>query len=116
MLSIRLFKEIYIYRPAIDFRCGIAGLSGIVQDQMGLNPFEKYLFLFTNNKKDRIKALYWDETGFVLWYKVLESEKYKWPFHLSENILTVNAQNFERFLQGLNPWEQGHKKLNFSKI
>ncbi|NUW66080.1 IS66 family insertion sequence element accessory protein TnpB [Vibrio coralliilyticus] len=37
------------------------------------------LFLFTNKQRDKIKVLYWDKTGFALWYKCLEKAKYKWP-------------------------------------
>ncbi|MBS9834889.1 IS66 family insertion sequence element accessory protein TnpB [Vibrio alginolyticus] len=36
------------------------------------------MFLFTNKQRDKIKVLYWDKTGFALWYKRLEKAKYKW--------------------------------------
>lgn len=78
MLALKKFDNIYLYRPFADFRKGISGLCGIVQDQMELNPFENYLFIFCNTRRDRIKILYWDQTGFAMWYKVLEKDKY-WP-------------------------------------
>ena len=67
MINIKNFDNIYFYRPPIDFRKGIYGICAIVQDDMNLNPFEKYLFLFSNSKFNKLKALYWDKTGFALW-------------------------------------------------
>ena len=35
--------------------------------------------LFCGRRKDRIKGLLWDETGFLLLYKRLENGQYQWP-------------------------------------
>jgi hypothetical protein len=114
MLSIKSFENIYFYRPFADFRKGIDGLCLIVQDEMMLNPFENYLFIFCNAKRDKIKVLYWDKTGFALWYKRLERDKYKWPSHLESETIEINVKVLRKFLIGLNPWEKPHEKLNFS--
>ena len=39
--------------------------------------FSGSLFLFCGKRCDRIKALLWEEDGFVLLYKRLENGKYK---------------------------------------
>ena len=57
---------VYLHRKPIDFRKSINGLSVVVQESMHLSPFEKGLFVFDNKIRDRIKILYWDETGFCL--------------------------------------------------
>jgi hypothetical protein len=41
-----------------------------------------HLFVFINKGRDKIKALYWERSGFCLWQKRLEKERFKWPEHL----------------------------------
>jgi transposase len=116
LLNLDKFEKIYLYRPFADFRKGIFGLSALVQDQMELNPFSRYLFLFCNRSRDKIKVLYWDETGFALWYKVLEKDKFSWPSHFDQDAIGVELERMQQFLRGLNPWQVGHQKLNYKKV
>lgn len=116
MLALDNFDNIYFFRPVVDFRKGIVGLCRVIQEEMLLSPFDNYLFLFCNRTKERIKAIYWDQTGFVMWYKILEQEKYSWPIHLEDDVLLVNLKNLETFLRGLNPWEVPHQKLEYEMI
>ena len=94
----------------------MAFLAGIIQEQMKLNPFEKYLFVFCSSGRSKLKIIYWDDSGFVLWYKRLEKEKFQWPDHLEEESLSVDVEKIKNFLIGLDPWQVPHKKLNFSQV
>lgn len=115
MLAIDQFSKIYLYRPFADFRKGIDGLCGIIQEQMKLNPFEKYLFVFCSSSRSKLKIIYWDDSGFVLWYKRLEKEKFQWPSHLEEDCLYVETEKIKSFLLGLDPWQEPHKNLKYSQ-
>lgn len=55
-------------------RKSIDGLAGIVENELELNPLEPALFVFCNRGRDKIKILYWENNGFVLWYKRLEKQ------------------------------------------
>lgn len=116
LLRLSDFEKVFIYRPFTDFRRGINGLSIIVQEEMMLNPFKKYLFLFCNRHRNGIKILYWDNCGFSLLYKRLEKDKFKWPSHLREDTFSVDTKKIEDFLEGLNPWQMPFKKINYQKI
>lgn len=56
----------------IDMRKGFDGLSGLVLNLMQQNPRTGDVFIFLNKTKTHIKMLYWDEDGFVIFYKRLE--------------------------------------------
>jgi transposase len=64
--------EVFLYRNFVDFRKSINGLVVIVEQQMALLPLTGSVFVFYNKSRDKVKVLYWDNTGFALWYKRLD--------------------------------------------
>src|SRR5690606_23322258 len=85
---------VYLCRAPVDFRKSIGGLSALVEQELGLNPFGTALYVFVNRQRDKIKALYWHRNGFCLWYKRLEREKCNDP--------ALSAQ-FKRLMQMSQP-------------
>ena len=71
--------SVYLHRDFVDFRKSINGLAGIVEAELELPVMNGALFVFCNKGRDKLKILYWDKTGFALWYKGLEKDKFKWP-------------------------------------
>ena len=63
--------RVYLHRDPIDFRAGINSLAILVEQAMGLNPFERAVFAFCNRRRTRIKLLFFDRSGFVLVLKAL---------------------------------------------
>ena len=80
---------IYLYRDPVDFRKSFRGLAAIVEQELRHNPFEGGFYAFTNRRRNKIKCLYsatapaslqsWEGNGFVLYYKSLAEEKFRWP-------------------------------------
>ncbi|RLV57864.1 transposase [Parashewanella curva] len=103
-------SEIYLYRQPVDFRNAISGLSQIVESQMNLSPFSGALFLFTNKARNKLKLLYWDKTGFALWYKQLAKEKFKWPVNHTASQLELTEDELDRLLDGFSII--GHQAIN----
>jgi transposase len=93
--------EIYICRDPVDFRMGINGLSVFVEGTLKYDPFSRNLFCFVNKRRNQIKVLYWQRTGFCLWLKRLEAERFKWPFHLEGSVVALTDVQFRWLLDGL---------------
>lgn len=62
--------------------------------------YEKHLFLFCGRRKDRIKALYWQDDGFLLLYKRLENGSFQWP-NDPEEVKSITKQELRWLLEGL---------------
>ena len=113
----KMFSElptVHLHRDAVDFRMSINGLVCIVEMQMKLSPFDDALFMFCNKNKDKIKIVYWDKTGFALWYKRLDKSRFKWPTKIKEATLTLSAQQFDWLLDGFDVI--GHQPLNYQSV
>lgn len=93
-------SPIYLANIAVDMRKSIDGLSLLVLDYFKLTPTSGAYFVFCNRKKDKIKILYWDKTGFALWYKRLERSHFKCHYGLDGAILLTKDQ-LQWLLSGL---------------
>lgn len=114
----KMFVEppaIYLHKQPVDFRKSINGLSVIVEEHMQLSTFSGALFVFCNRQRDKIKVLYWDQTGFCLWYKRLEKDTFKWPKQMQGAVLSLSERQWNWLLEGLDIERmKGHKPLHFS--
>src|SRR5271165_1024523 len=65
--------RVFIHTQPTDMRKGFDGLFGLVREFLGQDPLSGHLFLFLNRRRDRVKILYWERDGLVIWYKRLEA-------------------------------------------
>jgi len=56
--------RIHLCVEATDMRKSFNGLYAIAKHELERNPMDGSLFVFANRRRDRIKLLYWDGTGF----------------------------------------------------
>jgi len=69
----------FFYHASTDMRKSFDGLSGRVRGQLKRNPLSGDVFIFVNRRRNKVKLLKWEEGGFVLYYKRLESGTFELP-------------------------------------
>jgi len=92
--------RIYLVTGYTDMRKSIDGLMSIIRDTYELDPYSNSLFLFCGKKCDRIKALHYEKSGFILYYKRLDCGSYQWPRKASE-ARPLTRQEFRWLMEGL---------------
>lgn len=79
MLSLPPSVRVYLAAQPVDLRRGHDGLVALVRDTWKLRPFDGHLFVFVGRRIDRVKVLFWDRNGFVVYYKRLSSGRFQLP-------------------------------------
>jgi transposase len=92
--------HVYLHLDPIDFRAGINSLAILVEQSMGLNPFERAVFAFCNRRRDRMKLLFFDRSGFVLVLKRLTEDKFRWP-RREAAVVTLTTEQLHWVLDGI---------------
>ncbi len=69
MLSLPTSVRIWLATRATDLRKSFDSLAELVRQHLKGDPLSGQLFVFRNQRADRVKLLYWDEDGFVIVYK-----------------------------------------------
>lgn len=92
--------KVYLHRQPVDGRKHINGLALLVEQALGLDPFAPALFVFGNRRRDRIRILFWERTGFWLMTKRLEADRFKWPGADAE-ILALSVEQLHWLLAGI---------------
>lgn len=72
MLSLPPSVRIFIARGATDMRKSFDTLAVLVCDVIAEDPQSGHLFVFVNRRKNRVKILWWDRSGYCLLAKRLE--------------------------------------------
>ena len=76
MFSLSERHRYYMYNGSADMRKGFDGLSGLVRNELGMNPLTGDVYIFINRSRNRLKMLVWEHGGFVLYYKRLEQGRF----------------------------------------
>jgi len=100
VLSLPPTVRIYLSSEPADMRRSFDSLAAMVREGLREDPLSGHLFVFRNKREDRVKILWWDRSGFVLWYKRLEAGTFHFPSSQAARV-QVEAAELALLLEGL---------------
>lgn len=104
MLTLPPSTRIYVATGPTDMRKQFDGLIALARDVMKQDPFSGHLFAFCNRRRDRLKLLFFDRSGFWLAAKRLEAGTFAWPSAKDDaTSITWTAADLTLLLSGVDP-------------
>jgi transposase len=98
----------FLYCDVTDMRKSFDALSGIIRSTLDKDPLGGDVFVFINRRRNRMKLLVWEQTGFWLLYKRLEKGTFQFPVHSEEQPdIQISYDELLMIVQGID--------LNFVK-
>lgn len=79
MLSLPSAVKVFVCTEPVDCRRSFDGLARAVEEVVRQSPLSGHLFVFRNRVGDRAKVLWWDRSGYCIWYKRLEAGAFRFP-------------------------------------
>lgn len=105
-------KNIFMASAPVDFRLGIDGLSDIIKKNNQTHLLDGSIYVFYNGNRNKVKCLFWDGSGFVLYYKRLDQTRLKIkPSH--KDVTTLTITELDELLSGMTPVEDKKPKLAY---
>jgi transposase len=103
VLTLPASVRIYVAAEAVDLRRGFDGLAAATRGVIKQDPLSGHLFVFLNRRKNRIKLLVWDRTGYLLLYKRLERGTFRLATEpeAGERHVEVDAGELGLMMEGL---------------
>ncbi len=92
MFGLSAAVRVYLAKQPADMRKSFDGLAALASGSLALDPLSGHLFVFVNNRRHRIKILYWDRDGLAVWAKRLERGTFRIPAAGSDRVEMTTAE------------------------
>jgi transposase len=104
MIALTPQIRVFLYRRPTDMRKSFHGLVALTESELKQDPLSGSLFVFLNRRRDRVKILYWGQSGFCIWYQQLQEGTYQLPSPSSldeQDTLEVTRSQLSLILEGI---------------
>lgn len=107
--------KVYIANLPTDMRKSFDSLAELVRGNFKGDPRSGSLYVFFSADMGRAKLLYWEASGYWLYYKRLERGKFKLPVKRDScAVLEVKASELSLILEGID-LEGAKHRATFSR-
>jgi len=79
MLSLSGATRVFLAVGPVDLRGSFNALNRLTRQVLDQDPLSGHWFVFTNRRRNRVKILCWDGSGFWVLAKRLEKGRLGWP-------------------------------------
>ena len=107
MLGLPSGVKVYVATDRVNMHYSFDRLNQLAQEVTKQNPLSGHLFVFFNKRGDKVKILYWDRTGFAIWYKRLERGTFR-PPKISAKSYALSVTELSMILEGIDLTEKRH--------
>jgi transposase len=118
VLTLPAAVRIFVALEPTDMRKQFDGLYAAAREVTQADPFSGHLFVFSNRRRDLIRILMWDRSGFALWSKRLERGTFPWPTGGDGRSVEVRTRELMGILEGLDlsraRWRRRFDRLPFA--
>lgn len=103
MLTLPASVRIYMAAEAVDLRRGFDGLAAATRHILRKDPLSGHLFCFVNGRRNRMKVLVWEPSGFLLVYKRLERGRFRFPLEAQpgQRQIEMGAMDLALMMEGI---------------
>src|SRR5271156_4030151 len=99
MLTIPGSARLFLCRHPVNMRKSFEGLSALVEQLFPGELLTGAFFIFLNRRKDHMKVFFWDQDGFVIYFKRLEKGTFRWK----DSGVVLDRRAFLMPLEGITP-------------
>lgn len=112
MLSLPFTFKYYFYNQPVDMRKSFNGLQLLIMNIVSAKELPGKMYIFLNKRKDKVKALYWDNDGFAIWYKKLQKGIFRFP-DSNQNYIELSAEILHQIFLGFDlKFLKKHKRFS----
>lgn len=95
MLSLPANVKVYLAPGTTDMRKSYDALEALTRTVLVRDPLSGHVFAFCGRRRDRVKLLFWDGTGFWLFSKRLARGTFAWPDPPAEGARSIELRGDE---------------------